>query len=132
MQKKGEHEQLAQAEKVRREAAEARATRIAQRAAFVASAAGKVSNADAAAKLAMADGDLDKIEVDDDGNAKNADEVGKLVDALVKKYEFLKPGTNRSDFGSPAGGNGNPGGPEPKTARDMISAGYAQIGNRRG
>jgi len=132
MKKKGEHEQLAEREKAARVAAEERALRIARRAVFVGAAAGKVTSADAAAKLAAADGDLDKIEVDDDGNAKDEAAVGKLVDDVVKRYEFLKPGTNRNDFGQPAGGNGSQGGPEPKTARDMLSAGYAASGNRRG
>lgn len=129
---KGQHEQLANAEKVKREAAEQRAERIARRAVFISKASGKVTDADAAAKLAMADGLLDKIEVDDDGNAKDPGAVDKIVTDLVKTYEFLKPGTGRTDFGAPAGGNGPSNGqPEPKTAREMLSRGYEALGEPR-
>lgn len=124
---KGQHEQLAASEKAKREASDARADRIARRASFVAAASGKVSNVEAAAKLAGADGLLDKIAVDDEGNAKDPKAIEAIVTDLVKTYEFLKPGTTTTNFGDPAGGNGPSGiQGEPKTARDMLRRGFEQ------
>lgn len=126
--KKGEHEQLAQREKSAREAAEQRATTIGRRAAFVAKAVAKATDPEAAYKLAMADGLLSNVEIDDEGNPKDGKAVETAVDETLKRYAFLKAGPKNSDFGAPAGGNGQPGQAEPKTARDMLAAGYSQLG----
>jgi hypothetical protein len=103
--KKGEYEKLAESEKTKRETAELRALRAERRLAFVTAAGSKVSDVNAAYKLAAADGILDSIDLDDDGNVKDPDAVGKAIDGLVKTYAFLKPGapTTGRDFGQPAG-----------------------------
>lgn len=135
LEQKGEHQKLAEQEKARREAAEARAVGIARRAAFIAAAAGKVADPEAAYKLANADGLLNDLDVDDDGNAKDSKAPEKLVDEVVKRYEFLKAqnGTGRGYGGDRSGAGGAPELPPNATARDMISAGYAQgSGRQRG
>lgn len=123
---RGDFEALHKQEQEKTAAAEAKAVRIARRGAFVARAAGKVSDADAAYKLAEADGMLSELEVDDDGNA-DPKKVDAIVDKLIEKYEFLKGTGNTRTFGDPAGGNG---GAPPDTskmdARDMLRAGYAE------
>lgn len=123
---RGDFEALHKAEQEKTAAAEAKATRIARRGAFVARAAGKVSDAEAAFKLADADGMLSDLEVDDDGNA-DPKKVDKIVDSLIEKYEFLKGTGNTRTFGDPAGGNG---GTPPDTSKmgatDMLRAGYAE------
>lgn len=128
---RGDFETLHKQEQEKTAAAEAKAVRIARRGAFVARAAGKVADADAAFKLADADGMLSDLEVDDEGNA-DPKKVDKIVDTLVEKYEFLKGTGNTRSFGDPAGGNG---GTPPDTskmdARDMLRAGYADSGRRR-
>jgi hypothetical protein len=129
---KGEHQKLAESEKAKREAAEARATTIARRSAFVAAASGKVTDPEAAYKLAQADGLLSDLGVDDDGNAKDPKQPAAIVESVLKAYEFLKVknGTGR-DFGGPAGGN-QPGGKDRRdmTGMDMLQAGYAERSSR--
>lgn len=129
--KRGEHEKVAQAEKAKREEAEAKALRVARRAAFVAGASGKVSDIEAAYKLALADGDLDKVEVDDDGMPKDAKAVEQAITDLTKRYEFLK--VDSRSFGGDRGGQqpGGGGPSDPKTAQDMLATGYAAIGDPR-
>lgn len=123
---RGDFEALHKQEQEKTAAAEAKATRIARRGAFVSRAAGKVTDAEAAFKLADADGMLSDLEVDDEGNA-DPKKVDKIVDSLIEKYEFLKGNVNGRTFGDPAGGNG---GTPPDTskmdARDMLRAGYAE------
>lgn len=127
LEAKGEHEKLAAAEKAKREQAEQRALAIARRAAFIAAAAGKVSDPEAAYKLANADGLLNDLEVDDDGNAKDAKKPGAIVDDLVKAYEFLKPTTKTRDFGGPNGGQGGQpaGDPSKMSADELLRGAYA-------
>lgn len=122
---KGEHEKVAEQEKAKRLEAEAKALGIARRAAFIGAAAGKVSDAEAAYKLAVADGMLNDLDVDDDGNAKDDKAPAKLVDEIVKKYEFLKPTGSRS-FGRENGGRdgGEPNLGPNATASDMLKAAY--------
>lgn len=120
------------AEKARVKAEQDRSTRIARRSAFVAAASGSVSNVEAAYKLAAADGVLDAIDVDDEGEPKDAKAVEKIVTDLVKKYEFLKGGSR--SFGQPSDGNGGSAPPpdtSKMTAREMMAAGYAQLGDPR-
>lgn len=78
----------------------------ARRAAFVAAAAGaekdRVTDPDAAYKLALSDGLLKDVKVDDDGNA-DSDAIGKALKATIDKYAFLKAGS--SSFGGERGGN---------------------------
>ncbi len=135
-EKKGEFEKLAAKEREAREAAETRATGIARRASFVAAASGKVNNVEAAYKLAAADGDLKDLDVDDEGVAKDPKAVDKIVDELVKRYDFLKADTKGTrSFGEPAGGNGSgtPAGFDPSKAsgRELLSAGYGALGEPR-
>jgi hypothetical protein len=129
---KGEHQKLAETEKAKREAAEARATNIARRAAFIGAAAGKVTDAEAAYKLAQADGLLNDLDVDDDGNAKDPKKPAAIVEDVLKAYEFLKlkNGTGRG-YGEPAGGNGA-GSPDRSkmTGLDMLQTGYADSSRR--
>ncbi len=133
--KNGEFQKLHDAEKAKREAAELRAVNIGRRAAFIAAASGKVQDPEAAYKLAAADGLLSDLEVDDDGNAKDAKKPGSIVDEVVKRYEFLKA-TEKNDrsFGgdrSGAGGQGNAGfDPGKASARDMLRVGY-ETGSRK-
>lgn len=132
-EKKGEFEKVAAAEREKREAAEKRAIGIARRAAFIAAASGKVADPEAAYKLAAADGLLNDLDVDDEGNAKDAKAAPGIVESLIKKYEFLKPnGTSRS-FGEPAGGNGSGPNFDPSkaSARELLAAGYATEPRRR-
>jgi hypothetical protein len=132
--KKGEFEKLHEVEKSKREAAEARATQIGQRAAFIAAASGKVQDPEAAYKLAKADGLLSDLDVDDDGNAKDAKRPGAIVDEIVKRYEFLKATKNDGSFGgdrSGAGGTGSPGfDPNKASARDLLRHGIEATSRR--
>lgn len=131
LEAKGEHQKLAEAEKAKREAAEARAVNIARRAAFVAAASGKVADPEAAYKLAAADGLLNDLDVDDDGNAKDAKRPGQIVDEIVKRYEFLKVKNSGGSFGDDrSGAGGAPQDVSKMTARDLLAAGYAQSSGR--
>ena len=136
LEAKGEHQKLAEAEKAKREAAEAKALTIARRASFIGAAAGKVADPEAAYKLAVADGLLNDLDVDDDGNAKDPKKPGAVVDEVVKRYEFLKAKNGDRSFGGDRGGNGQdalPVDPSKLNARQMLSVGYEQSrGGRRG
>lgn len=126
---KGEHAKVAEREKARADSAEEAKVKIGRKAAFVAAASGKVSDVSAAYKLAVADGLLLPLELDDEGEPKDDKVLGGVIDKLTKTYEFLKPGTK--NFGAPAGGNGpSDGSPEPKTSRDMLRQGYADLARR--
>jgi hypothetical protein len=134
-QRKGDFETLSKTEKEKREAAEAKALRIARRGTFIARAAGKVVDAEAAYVLALAAGLLDDIEVDDEGNAVKPAKVDSAVEEIVKRNEFLKPtsGPNPRSFGEPKGGTEpNPGlDPSKMDARDMLREGYRNPQPRR-
>lgn len=127
LEEQGKHEELAKTEKAKREEAERKALTIARRAAFIGAAAGKVSDPEAAYKLAQADGLLNDLDVDDDGNAKDPKAPGTIVDNLVKTYEFLKPSTKSRDFGGPNGGQGGQpaGDPSKMTADELLRVGLA-------
>ena len=130
--KRGDFEALAAGEKTKREEAEARAARVARRAAFIAKASGKVQDPDAAYKLAAADGMLNDLEVDDEDDAKDPKAVEKIVDELVKRYEFLKSTDKSRSFGDAAGGqNGAPIDTSKMTGSDMLRAGYSSPPTRR-
>lgn len=121
------------AEKEKTKAESERATRIARRAAFISVASQKVADASAAYKLALADGMLDKLEVDDEGEPNDPKAVEAIVAELVKKYEFLKGGSGRN-FGTPTDGSPNGGQPVDRSkmsAQDMLTAGYKDIDPRR-
>jgi hypothetical protein len=121
---KGEHEKVAANEKAKREEAEARALKVARRAAFIAKGSGAFSDVEAAYKLAAMDGDLDKIEVTDDGEPKDAKAVEAIVTDLGKRYEFLK--IDKRSFGGPSDGQrAQNGGHDPKTADEMLRAAFA-------
>lgn len=127
-QRKGDFETLSKTEKAKREAAEQKATTIGRRAAFISKAVGKVTDAEAAYKLAAADGLLNEIEIDDEGDAKDPKKVDAAVEAVLKSYEFLKSAEPRKDFGQPR--NGQPGAPpvdtSKMTGRDMLRTGFDQ------
>lgn len=130
--KRGDFEALNAQEKAKTAAAEERAAKIARRAAFISKAVDKVADAEAAFKLALADGMLNDLEVDDDGNAKDPKAIEKVVDELVKRYEFLKSTGNSRSFGDPTGGNGGaPIDTSKMTGQDMLRAGYAAQPSRR-
>jgi hypothetical protein len=106
----GEHEKLAAQEKTKREEAEARAERVARRAAFLAGSSGKVADSEAAYKLAVADG-LVGFKVDEEGIPEDPKAVEAAVAEVTKRYPFLKgKGTPTNDFGNDHGGT-QPGAP---------------------
>ena len=111
---------------MKREAAEARVVAVARRSAFVSAAAGQVADPEAAYKLAVADGMLDDLDLDEDGNAKDPKAAGKIVEALTKTYSFLAAPNNRS-FGEPK--NGQPPGPPADlsklSSRQLLELGYS-------
>lgn len=125
--KRGDFEALNASEKAKTAAAEEKATRIARRGAFIARASGKVADADAAYKLALADGMLNDLKVDDEGDA-DPKIVDKIVEDIVKKYEFLKGKSNGGDrsFGADqsGAGSGTPVDRSKMSSADMLSAGY--------
>lgn len=128
--KRGDYEALDKASKEKLAEANAKAERIARRAAFVSKAAGKVADAEAAYKLAVADGKLETLKIDDDGNVTDDKAVETIIAELLKSYEFLKVGSK--NFGEPAGGNGAAGAdPKPPegrgSGRDMLRVGYEQL-----
>lgn len=102
-EKKGEFEKLTAIEKERADKAEALAQSTARRAAFVSAASGEVADAMAAYKLAQADGLLEAIPVDENGDVDDA-KMKTVVETIVKKYEFLKP-DKKAPFGGDRGGN---------------------------
>jgi hypothetical protein len=130
---RGDFEALNAAEKAKTAEAEERAVKIARRAAFISKAATKVADADAAYKLAAADGMLNDLKVNDEGDPDDPKAVDKIVDALIAKYEFLK-GTDKSrSFGEPAGGNGGaPVDTSKMSGHDMLRAGFATPKSRHG
>lgn len=129
--KRGDFEALDRANKEKLAAAETRAVTIARRAAFIGTAAGKVTDPSAAYKLAAADGLLNDLDVTDDGDPKDAKAVEKLVEDLVKAYPFLKATDKSRSFGddrSGAGGGTAPGfDPSKAGARDLLRAGYETL-----
>lgn len=126
LEAKGEHEKLARTEREGREIAEAKALRIGRRAAFVSAAAGKVADVNAAATLAIADGMLEGIELDDDGNVTKGD-TGKLIDKVLERYPFLKAAAANRATGAPLGGAGaNPQDAEKMTPDERLRAGVAE------
>lgn len=126
--KRGDFEALDKAQKAKIAEAEARAVRIARRAAFISAASGKVADPMAAFVLADGYGMLNDLDVDDDGNAKDPKAAEKIVDELLKRHEFLKGDPKRRSFDGPTDGAGAPAGGDPSkmTAKDMLSAGYSQ------
>jgi hypothetical protein len=87
-----------------------------------------VADPEAAYKLAMADGLLSDLDVDDDGNAKDAKAPAAIVKSVIDKYEFLKPSKQSRDFGGPNGGHGGQpaGDPSKLSADELLRAGFAQ------
>jgi hypothetical protein len=86
---KGEFEELASKREQERDLWKSRFVTTARRSAFVASIAKDVQDAEAAYKLALADGLLNDVKVDDDGNA-DAEAVKKAVKTTTDTYKFLK------------------------------------------
>lgn len=102
-EEQGEWQKLAEKREGEAKAWQDRFVSTARRAAFVAAAAtGKVRAADpdAAYKLALADGLLNDVKVDDEGNA-DATAIAAAVKTTIDTYEFLKPGSG--SFGGERG-----------------------------
>lgn len=132
LEAQGKHEEVAKAEKAKREEAERKAERIARRAAFIGGASGKVADVEAA--YALAGSLLDDLAIDDDGNAKDPKAVEGIVKTLIERHPILKIDEKKSrSFGDDRSGaaGGTPLDPSKMTSRDMISAGYAAIGEPR-
>lgn len=111
--KQGEWQTLAEKNEAKAKTFEQRFMTTARRAAFVSKIASQVVDPDAAYKLALADGLLADVKVDDDGNA----DVG-AIDSAVKKavetYKFLKAGNG--SFG------GDRSGQQPEPAPNLANA----------
>lgn len=125
---RGEHEKVAAAERTKREEAEARADRVARRAAFIGAVAGKVADPEAAFKLALADG-LVTFDVNEDGAPKDSKAVDAAVTEITKRYPFLKSaGTPSRDFGDDRGGTqpGAPVDPEKLSPMEKMVYGMGQ------
>lgn len=126
---KGEHEKLAEQERAGREKAQSAMKSLARRTAFVEAAAGRVSNVQTAVKLALVDGMLDELEVDDDGQITKGD-ASKIVEKMLadEQYAFLKPDAQRSRKTGEAtsGAGGNPIDMSKLTSEQKINLGLQQ------
>lgn len=125
----GEWEKVASKKDEEAKAWKTRFESTARRAAFVAAAAtGKdqASDPDAAYKLAVADGLLNDLKVDDDGNVE-AEAVTKAVKATIDKYDFLKSKGNGS-FGHDRSGTQPDSAPDlsKMSSREKMEYGIAQ------
>lgn len=100
----GEWQKLAEKNEEKAKTFESRFLATARRAAFVASAAkgGNIADPEAAYKLALTDGRLNDVKVDDDGNAEES-VIAKAVEDTLKAYAFLKSGNG--SFGGERSGN---------------------------
>jgi len=120
----GKWQELATKREQERDALAARFVTTAKRSAFVSAIAAQVADAQAAYILARDSGLLDAIEVDDDGNPKDAKAVAEAVKQTIERYKFLK--VDSRTFGQDRGGVG--GSPTPNTdklsARELMAAGY--------
>lgn len=130
--RKGEFEKVAEQEKQKRTEAEQRALAVGRRAAFIGALSTKLSDVTAAYKLAKADGLVDTIELDDDGEPKDTKAIEALAETLTKNYPFLKPGapaTGRG-FGGDHGGAGAPSNVdiESMTTAERMEYGIRQAG----
>lgn len=128
---KGEHEKLYETEKGKREAAEARVLSIARRSAFIGVAAATAADPEAAFKLASADGMLDDVVIDENGSA-DPKVVAKIVEDLLKRYEFLRAAPKDRNFGDPKDGQTPaPSGDLSKlSTRQMLELGFTQSSGR--
>jgi hypothetical protein len=105
---KGEWESVATKREQERDEWKTRFTSVARRSAFIAKIGPQVPDAEAAYKLAHADGLLDKIDVDNDGNAN----AGHIDEAVKKTLE-----TYKSIFGKSASFGGERSGQQPETGK---------------
>jgi hypothetical protein len=107
LEAKGEHEKIADQERARAEKAEKAAKSTALRSAFVTAAVGKVSDLEAAYRLA----DFGEIEVEitDDGEASLKGDMAKVIERVLKAHPILTPGprSTGSGMGGPVSGAGN-------------------------
>lgn len=109
----GEWQKLAEKHEGEAKAWKGRFESTARRAAFVATAASskdRIADPDAAYKLALADGLLNDLKVDDDGNV-DSKAVDEAVKSTIGKYAFLKAGSG--SFG------GERSGQQPDNAPDL-------------
>ena len=127
-EKRGEFEQLAQKREQERDEWKNRFTTTARRSAFVSAIAPDVADADAAYKLAAADGLLNDVKVDDNGNA-DPTAVKAAVKTTLDTYKFLKRGAG-SFGGDRSGQQPDSTGFDPDKAgsRDLLREGIRRAG----
>ncbi len=126
----GKWKELAEKHEGAAKAAQGKASITARRAAFVMAASGKVSDLDAAWKLATTDKLLPDAEPDEEGYIDPA-LLTDAVTKLLEKYPFLTPGTNPRTFGGDR--SGIPPGPtlDPAklSSKEKIRVGFEQKRN---
>jgi hypothetical protein len=131
-EEQGRWQELAEKNDAKAKEAQAKFESTARRAAFVSAISGKASDPMAAYKLALADGLLNDVKVDEDGNAED-DPITKAIDATLKKYPMLKAGAG--SFGGERGGTqSETTGFDPKkaTSREMLEEGIRRGDGRIG
>jgi hypothetical protein len=113
-EEQGRWQELAQKHEAKAKDFESRFMATARRAAFVAGISSKASDPMAAYKLALADGLLNDVKVNDEGEA-DEEPIAKAIDATLKKYPMLKAGAG--SFGGERGSTqSETPGFDPKTA----------------
>ena len=122
----GRWQELAGTEKQKREAAEQRFIAVARRAAFVSQASKEgVTDPEAAYKLAVADGLLNDVKVDDDGNA-DVKAIAEAVKSAQGTYKFLK---RDGSFGGERGGQPEPDASDPNlSSRERMRRAFSTSG----
>lgn len=122
----GKWQELATKREQERDSLASRFVASAKRSAFVSAIAPQVADAKAAYILARDSGLLDSIEVDDDGEPKDAKAVEAAVKQTIERFKFLK--VDSRSFGQERGGVG--GSPAPNTdkmgARELMALGYGR------
>lgn len=126
--KRGEFEELAQKREAERDEWKTRFTLTARRSAFIAAIANDVNDAEAAYKLASADGLLNDVKVSDDGTAEG-DAIAKAKKTTLETYKFLKRGSG-SFGGDRSGQQPESTGFDPNKAdsRDLLREGIRRAG----
>lgn len=125
---KGEWEGVAQKREQERDEWKNRFITTARRSAFVAAIANDVNDAEAAYKLALADGFLNDVKVGDDGNADER-AIADAKKSTLDRYKFLKRGAG-SFGGDRSGQQPESTGFDPSKAdsRTLLREGIRQAG----
>lgn len=110
--KRGEWEGVAQKRETERDEWKGKFFTVGRRAAFVAAIATQVPDATAAYKLAVADGLLKDVKVDDEGEA-DSKQIAEAVKTTMDRYKSIF-GKSRS-FGGERGAQGAPQSDDPNT-----------------